>query len=327
MTVGRELAEAIADLRQRPEIHVPRLFDAARAPTPSAELYFSHYGLDLADRDHQFGSFDAGPYRLAAHIFRPRSPRGTVIALHGYLDHSGMLRPLVHRLSADYAVALFDLPGHGLSTGERASIGDFDDYADTLAAFLALCRRHLPGPYHLVGHSTGGAVILSHVLMRRADDVAGVVLLAPLVHSYAWRLTAIGQRLTSLVTDRVPRVFRTNSSDTEFLRFVREDPLQIRHVPFAWQRALRAWDERIKTCSPRDKEALVVQGSRDTSIDLAYNERFLRRKLPRARSVVIDGARHHLVNEARPLRDQVLDALRCYLASAAGADPFSPRPA
>ena len=59
---------------------------------------------------------------------------------------------------------MYDHPGHGLSSGARASIDDFSEYVSVLEDFLRIARVHLPGPYHLVAHSMGGAVTLDYLL-------------------------------------------------------------------------------------------------------------------------------------------------------------------
>jgi len=231
--------------------------------------------------------------------------------LHGYYDHAGMLARLIGFLvDGGYAVAAFDLPGHGLSTGARATIGDFAEYVDALGVFAAGCRRHLPGPYHFVGHSTGAAVALDHLLSAGEPAFDKVVLLAPLVRSYGWKLSRVGGAIARPFTDEVPRVFRKNSGDEEFLALVAGDPLQYRCVPLAWAAALERWNERIEGLAPSDAEVLVIQGTDDTTVDWEHNLDIVRRLLPRATLEVLDGARHHLANESAAIRERVFELIR-----------------
>lgn len=309
-----DIGQAVADLQQRPEVHVPPLFQPEGSFTPSALKYFAHYGLDSPEMRHDFGSFDCGDQHIVAHLFQPAQPRATVFVLHGYLDHVGIQRHLLHGLLAEgHAVALFDLPGHGLSSGARASIDDFQVYVDALRAFVALCRHRAPPPHHFVGHSTGGAVIVDH-LLRGGNGAAGrVALLAPLIQSYGWRLSDWAQGMAGRFLRQVPRVFRANSSDAEFLRFVRRDPLQPRYIPLAWHQALKVWQGRIEGRPASDQEMLIVQGTKDTTVDGPYNAAYLRGKFPRAQVELIRGARHHLLNEASPWREQVLQRVLLHL--------------
>jgi len=307
-----ELEAAIRGLTAAAEAPLRPLFPLAREePSPAAVAYFRHYGLSFPAATHHFGVVEAGEHRLAAHVFVPARPRGTVVVLHGYYDHAGILSRLIGFLvGTGFAVAAFDLPGHGLSTGERATIGDFAQYVDALAVFAAACRRHLPGPYHFVGHSTGAAVALDHVLSAGEGAFDEVVLLAPLVRSYGWKLSRVGGAIARPFTDEVPRVFRKNSGDEEFLDFVAADPLQYRGVPLSWAAALERWNERIESLPPSDEELLVIQGTDDTTIDWEHNLDVIRRLLPRARIEVLDGARHHLANESAAIREWVFALIR-----------------
>ncbi len=308
------LASALRELTASP---LPPLFPLGEGPEPgpSAGVYLEHYGLAFPGVTHAFGRFESRRRRLAGHVFLPGEPRGTVIVLHGYYDHVGVHSRLIRfLLETGHAVAAYDMPGHGLSSGRRASVEDFGDLVTAQDDFVALARQNLPGPHHFVGHSTGAAVALDHVLT--SEDVAfdQVVLLAPLVRSYAWNLSRLGNWMVRPFTDEVPRVFRANSSDADFLEFVESDPLQYRRVPLAYAAAVQAWNGRLQGYPPSEKEVVVIQGTRDTTVDWKHNVGFLRGKLPRARIELIEGGRHHLANESAELRTKVYDVIESVLA-------------
>lgn len=316
MAAAADPPPAMTALLERPEQYLSPLFDAAPpAVLPPVRAYFEYYGLDLPDVDHRFGFFTSGTYRLAAHVFSPAEPQGTVVVLHGYYDHVGITKNLIHFLvGQQYAVAAFDLPGHGLSTGARVSIDSFQDYVTALQDFLMLCQRHLPGPFHCVGHSTGGAAAMDHLLTAEETSFEKIILLAPLVRSYAWELSKIGNAAAGHLVDSVPRVFRTNSSDQEFVEFLREDPLQDDHFPLRWADALYAWNERIQEVPPCKRRVLVIQGTADTTVDWKYNIEFIREKLPAAKIVLIEEARHQLFNESRDLRVRLFGEMATFLS-------------
>ena len=111
-------------LKDRPDIEPLAAVDPA-AYSDEAKRYFAHYGLDCygLDTQHWFGSFESAGFTLAAHLYQPAEYQATVVLLHGYLNHSGQFRHLIRcLLDNQYAVAVFDLPGHGLSSGETARI-------------------------------------------------------------------------------------------------------------------------------------------------------------------------------------------------------------
>ena len=164
-----------------------------------------------------------------------------------------------------------------------------------------------------MGHSTGAAVALDHVLTSGHAAFDRIVLLAPLVRSYAWNLSRIGNWMVRPFLAEVPRVFRANSSDADFLAFVESDPLQHRTVPLAWPLVVQAWNARLRGYPPSEKEVVVVQGTDDTTVDWKHNLAFLRGKLPRARIELIEGGRHHLANESAEPRKKVFDLIDAVL--------------
>lgn len=286
---------------------------------PPVSDYCRFYGIDLewefAGLRHYCGWFEAADFRLAAHVFRPAEVRGTVFILHGYLDHSGLYRHIIrHCVQAGYAVFIFDLPGHGLSSGERASIDDFQDYQRVLDEALSQFGRQLPQPFFAVAQSTGGAITMDHVLSAR---VAGrqpafqkALLLAPLVRPAQWAQIRFGFWLMRLLKPSVPRVFRRNSSDEEFLRFVHEDdPLQERWVPLQWVGALRHWVAHMMKLPACDFPVLLVQGHRDETVAWRYNNAFVKSRFKVERCFDLPEASHHLANERDDIRAPVHEAL------------------
>ncbi len=314
-----EPSTAIYPPRLREDLR-PFDFETIGTPSKAEAAYFDFYGLDVAQHQHHFGRFRSGSHELAAHAFLPEAPRATVILMHGYLDHVGILSSTIrHLLDRDYAVAAYDQPGHGLSSGARASIGDFREYARIFEDFLRLCRAHMPSPLHVAAHSTGGGIVVDHLLSRDDDDLEQVVLVAPLVRSAHWQLSKSFSPMVDAFVDEVPRVFRKNTSDEQFLEFVRQDPLQPRRTSLAWFKALVEWNERIERYPPRDRPVLIIQGNADSVVDWEYNLDFLKTKFPNARVEIVDLGRHQLLNEGPALRARVLSLVDQALAG--GSNP------
>lgn len=308
---GTRTSEAVPmtveELTRLRESLPPMDFENPQPPSPAAAAYFDFYGLNPPGAEHLFGTFRAGPYVLAAHAFRPEAPRGTVMVLHGFFDHTGTISFAIrHLLALGFAVAAFDLPGHGLSSGPRADIADFADYAGALDEFLRLCRAHMPPPCHAVAHSTGAAILATRLLTHRDEDLGQVVMVAPLVRSAHWGLSTRTARLLNVIVDDVPRVFRENTSDESFADFVRKDPLQAGRASLTWVQALVEWNERVSQYPSSPRPILIIQGDEDTVVDWEYNLDFLRTKFPRARVEMIPGGRHQLLGERPDIRKRVL---------------------
>ena len=295
-----------------------------------AQAYLGFYGLDSIKASWRLGSVPVADQRLAVQVFRPRAaPSGTVIVVHGYLDHMGSYGPLVKRLLREgYRVVLYDLPGHGLSTGPRADLRAMADYAKAFRAVRQAVAR-LPavsGPTHFVGHSTGASILLNELDQGRTLD-GNVVLLAPLVRWAHFRKSNVAKAVVSLFVGSVPRRFRRCSSDEQFMKFLREqDPLQQRKIPFGWLNALKAWQTGFVRGGPLDKGLLVIQGTVDGTVHWSYNLDVLRRRLPQATFLRIEGADHHLVNERPALQFQTLEAVAEALARPPVNGPVGPEP-
>jgi alpha-beta hydrolase superfamily lysophospholipase len=243
---------------------------------------------------------------LAGHIFQPREYKATVFVLHGFLDHCGMLKNIIEFLTgAGFTVAVFDLPGHGLSGGQRAGIENFSQYSKALADFVNLIGPKLKGPYHLIGHSIGGATALDYLLSSRNDVFEKVILVAPLVHCWLWTLSKTAFAMYSPFAESIPQVFRKNCGDKEFLEFVKRDPLQIRTVPLKWINAFYRWNDRIVTAEHCQRSIKVIQGTCDTTVDQRYNIVFLRGKFSDVEVRLIKKGRHELFNESARIRAEV----------------------
>lgn len=275
--------------------------------------YFAHYGLDVPNPavEHIFGSFKADAFDIAAHIYIPPQHKATVILMHGYLSHSGQLKHIIATLIANqYAVALYDMPGHGLSTGPKGSIEDFAQYGSVLKTFRNLVAGYTDTPVHIVAFSLGACAPIAILLNGDSDLFDKVILVSPLVRPVAWIKSKLSYMLYKPFRTSVPRLCRNNSGDTSFLKFTRDDDyLNIKKVPLKWVKALYKWNARIKRADPCDKEIFVIQGQRDSTIDWKYNLKYIRSRFTNAQIYMLAGAKHELLNETAELREDVLGGI------------------
>lgn len=283
----------------------------SRQPLSAQALaYQRFYGLDLPVQ-RLLGSFEAGGFELVGQAWLPPQPVATLFVLHGYYDHMGLYRHVIEwALSKGFAVVSCDLPGHGLSSGERASISDFGLYQQTLVALFGQVRElELPRPWHLCGQSTGGAIAVDHVLHAgEHSPVDGeLILLAPLVRPRAWHWSKLSYRLLRHFVNGIQRQFSENSNDPAFLPFLQADPLQPRRLPTAWVGALMSWVKRIEAAPPSTRRPLIVQGEADGTVDWRYNLKVLKAKFADPQILLLPEARHHLANELPATRQRYLD--------------------
>ena len=283
----------------------------------SFNSYFDFYKLNVPGIKHYFGSFESNGYTIAANIFVPEKYKASVFLLHGYFDHAGILKDIIHFLvQKGLAVAAYDMPGHGLSSGERASIDNFKIYADILNDFVSLYKTKFTGPLHVIAHSTGCAVVMEFILTTDSPLFEKIIFIAPLVRSYAWYLSKTGLFLCNPFCDSVPRIFGKNSSNPDFLQFIKEkDSLQYRKVPFQWVKSLFKWNESFQDYGTSSKNLLVIQGSLDKTVAWKYNLKKIKEKFPKAEVKIIKNGRHHLLNENSEMQKNIFNQILAYLMS------------
>lgn len=295
----------------------------ARDETRALMPYLDRYALTPLwqgrDVDQVYAGFIAsGAFSLWCQVWAPPAPVGTVFVVHGYFDHLGLYRHLLAMLLArGWQVVLWDLPGHGLSSGERAAIDDFATYGDCLHDIQAVLseRRLTPAPWVGIGQSTGASILATDVLCRpAATPWVGLALLAPLVRPCRWRQTGPLQRLAAPFVKTFPRPGRHNSTDRAFVDFLHHrDPLQPRRLNLGWVSAMRRWMPQLLAAAPSTLPVLLMQGEQDRTVDWRYNLAVLTDKFPRAHVYRQPDARHHLVNEAPPIREALLAELGRFL--------------
>lgn len=177
------------------------------------------------------------------------TPRAVVVLVHGVGEHCGRYGRLVEALvQAGYAVAGYDMRGHGRSGGQRGHIDSWDDYRTDLGLFLDLVGRLFPGaPAFLYGHSQGSLVTLDYVL-RHPEGLRGAILsgtaLEPAGTAAPPLLVLVARALSRLLPTFSMRVRLEGSClsrDPEVAKAYMEDPLN------HWHRSVRWGTEGLKT--------------------------------------------------------------------------------
>lgn len=302
--------------QQRIKSSLRPLFPLTANSCSALQEYLAYYQFDSLPGSIASGYFDVAGYRLVGHVFSVEvAAQGTVLLQHGYYDHVGLYGHIIrHCLEQGFNVFCYDLPGHGLSTGERAAIDSFDEYHAVFAAGLALCQQHLPGPLVAIGQSTGGAIILDYLLRKQItpanNPFAAIHLLAPLVRPTGWTGAVIMYVLLHKFVARLRRGFTDNSNNAAFLRFVSEaDPLQPLYLQTNWVGALREWIKQIEARPALHVPLHIIQGDADETVDFRHNLPLLQQKFAGAKIDMIKGGRHHLANEDVTRLQQVKEYL------------------
>lgn len=289
---------------------------------PCLQNYLEFYGffetLKAADVEHCWGyrtSPAAG--RIATHYWRVPQAKGSVLLVHGLFDHVGLFLPLVrHLVDQGYSVIAIDLPGHGLSDGEATAIASFDVYRDVLLETLAyFSDETAAGPIYGVGQSTGAAALMSVQFylheQRRSLIFERLVFLGPLVRPRQWTVARLAYLLLGRRLKSVARDFSVaNTHDAEFHNFLKSyDPLQSRRISTRWVGALNEWVAGFAQQPVVDTPLLVVQGTADRVVDWQANIPQIKAHFSCVQVNMIEGAKHHLANEADPWRKAIYTSI------------------
>lgn len=290
----------------------------ATALTVKQQAYCRYYGIDFSDSwpafQHRLGWVVSGHFQLAVHCYTSPSAVGTLLLVHGYFDHCGLFGSLIEfGLAKNCNVIVFDLPGHGLSTGEPAVIDDFADYGravndvlkSTAISSLPLC---------VIAQSTGCSALVEYARRYRWPFLV-TVLLAPLGRPKGWRQGRLLHAVLKHFMNSIPRTFSRNSSDEEFLTFIQSDPLQCRRLSLRWVSALKLWLRGLPESSLGVGNALIIQGERDQTVDWKYNLALYGTLFPGSRVVMLPNAGHHLAKESNAIRSSYLQQVALELAS------------
>ena len=311
-------------------LNLHRPFIASR----ELEAYRRLYALDSLQAEHWQGYVEMPRFKLHVQVFAPKSdqvnttPKGTVFLLHGYLEHSGIYQPIIKELlEQGFSVLTFDLPGHGLSDGSPANIENFDHYQDVLHAVHQYVKHaeQLPKPWLGIGQSTGGAILMHHILafaeQRKNPFVERVLLLSPLIRpaKTAWWHNPVGLGIIRRIKREVPRHFRRNNHNPEFLRFVRlKDPLQPRMMGMDWILAMSKWMHEMEQRPACRIPVWLAQGAQDQTVDWRYNVEFIRRKFRLQTLLMLEEGSHQLINERADIRSALTGLIPAFLHAQSG---------
>jgi acylglycerol lipase len=111
-------------------------------------------------------------------------PKALVVLVHGLGEHTARYAHVGKALTgAGYALAGFDLRGHGKSGGPRGHASSLDAYMQDIRQFFSLMEQRYPTiPRFLYGHSLGGLFALAYAIQYGAG-LKGVIATGPALRS------------------------------------------------------------------------------------------------------------------------------------------------
>ncbi|MCM3670691.1 lysophospholipase [Mesobacillus maritimus] len=138
-------------------------------------------------------------------FFPKGQPKGIVLVLHGFGDHSGGMQNICASLvKKHFLVYALDLRGHGRSSGKRGYIQSWKEFRGDLHEFRRFAVTEQPElPLFIVGHSMGGVIALEYVIDHQ-EGLDGVVAISPGISYELTRFERIGVYLLGKIKPDFP---------------------------------------------------------------------------------------------------------------------------
>jgi acylglycerol lipase len=171
--------------------------------------------------------------KMFAQSWEPEmDPKAVVCLVHGLGEHSGRYAHVGRAFSeARFALAGFDLRGHGRSGGQRGHFPSFEALMDDIHRFIQDTSERFPGlPVFLYGHSLGGFLILNYATYHK-HTLKGVIatgagLRSPVLEQKVKiTLSKVMGGLLPTVTIPTGLDVDSLSRNPEVVRAYKEDPL------------------------------------------------------------------------------------------------------
>ena len=243
--------------------------------------------------------------RLAYRAWPVRDAAITFAVIHGLGEHSGRYERFARGMAA-HGMGTFavDLRGHGNSPGQRGHIDSWTQWTGDAAAFVESVEASVTGEVVPLGHSFGGAVLLSTVLAGGLRRSRRFVLSSPAlklkVEAPAWKVGLAG--LTARIA---PRLSLSNEVDPatvsripEVVEAYRTDPLVHKMIT---GRTFAEWRSAAADILARADQIqipfLILAGTDDPLIDPAGSRSLHAKAASQSELRLLDGRYHEPFND------------------------------
>lgn len=282
---------------------------------------------------HRFASADGTSLAYVTYRGRPNG-RGTILFSPGRTESATVFHELLFDLAArGYSLAVIDHRGQGLSARAfpESDMGHVDRFADYTSDFTEFLRqpavRALPQPWHLLANSMGAAIALP-TLIPENSPFRDAAIVAPMLQIQTspfpdWLALGLAQGLSflghaqSYAPTRGPfdlhQPFAGNLFTSSRIRFetdletLREHPRVVVGGPsVAWVRETLSMSRTLAQQPPRISRPVVLLSAGQDRIVSIEAQRKLCAILPHCRQVNYPTARHLLLMESDPIRDDLL---------------------
>jgi alpha-beta hydrolase superfamily lysophospholipase len=199
----------------------------------------------------------------------------TFAVVHGLGDHARRYERFAQAMTR-YGFGTFavDLRGHGKSAGRRGHVDKWSQWTDDVAAFVTYVEGIAGGEVVPLGHSFGGAALLSTVLEHKLSNTKRFVLSSPALRLKV-RVPALKLTLGKAASKVLPRLTLNNEVDPKTLSRIPEVVEAYRTDPLVHNKiSLRMYSEWTDACKRIFEHAgelrlpfLILAGTDDRLID------------------------------------------------------------
>ncbi|HXM73236.1 MAG TPA: lysophospholipase [Candidatus Dormibacteraeota bacterium] len=237
------------------------------------------------------------------------SPRAgiTFAVVHGLGEHSGRYDRFAggmakHGMST-YAL---DLRGHGKSPGQRGHVDSWSQWTDDVSAFVRHVESTTDAEVVPLGHSFGGATLLSTVIAGKLPTTRRFVVSSP---ALKLKLSVAGWKLTlgPIASKILPRLALANEIDAstvsripEVVEAYRNDPLVHNKIS---TRLGAEWQDATRTILADAGQIkipfLILAGTADALIDPAGSQELHDKARSMSELHLLEGRYHEPFNDLR----------------------------
>jgi len=199
----------------------------------------------------------------------------TFAVVHGLGDHARRYERFAQAMTR-YGFGTFavDLRGHGKSAGPRGHVGRWSEWTEDVAAFVRHVEGIAGGEVVPLGHSFGGAALLSTVLEHKLPKASRFVLSSPALRLKV-SVPALKLTLGKAASKILPRLTLNNEVNPKTLSRIPEVVEAYRTDPLVHNKiSLRMYAEWSEACQRIFKNAgeiklpfLILAGTDDQLID------------------------------------------------------------
>jgi len=257
-------------------------------------------------------------------VYRAWPHAGATITLavaHGLGDHAGRYAAFAESMARrGYGTYAVDLRGHGHSSGQRGHVDSWSQWGDDIATFVGHVESLTGHEVVPVGHSFGGAALLSTVLAGKLPTTRRFIVSSPALRMKVvvpqWKVN-LGESASKLM----PRLAMSNQVDARTLSRIpevvaayRADPLVHSKISSRmyteWQKATRTI---LTTANRITIPFLILAGTDDRLIDPRGSDELHDRAPQMSQLHLLKGAHHEPFNDLG--NEDVFDLIHKWLGS------------